>query len=289
MFFTGCFKNMKAPQISYISFARSLPMCIYQYDCSLVDEWNYTNSSIPHWRCWYNSGPGGFVDCEEGQIALNERDILLIPPSVSLNLHNEQPFRQLYIHFSMSWELQHSERRIYRVPASKFPKRFLEELIRPRLQWDSSDFLNVYAFLCRAVALLPNNILSASPQVDERIAKMISRFELTNNFNYTNRELAQSINVSESAFIKLFESSIGLPPQFYLRRQRIKLACRMLHFSDATLDEIASSTGFVDRFHFSRVFKNMVGVSPAKFRKERYLATPCHVKTSDPFNQPPPH
>ncbi|MFH1022954.1 MAG: AraC family transcriptional regulator [Planctomycetota bacterium] len=34
--------------------------------------------------------------------------------------------------------------------------------------------------------------------------------------------------------------------------------------------ELASATGFCDRYHFSRVFRKLRGVSPARFRKRFY-------------------
>jgi AraC family transcriptional regulator len=63
-------------------------------------------------------------------------------------------------------------------------------------------------------------------------------------------------------FRKYYRHTIGS----YVRQLRIELACREISNPDATLAEIASLAGFFDQGHFSKVFKNMVGVTPAQYR-----------------------
>lgn len=53
----------------------------------------------------------------------------------------------------------------------------------------------------------------------------------------------------------------------YIRRLRIQFACREMANSKATIAEIASASGFFDQSHFSRTFKRLIGMSPARYRK----------------------
>jgi AraC-like DNA-binding protein len=70
-----------------------------------------------------------------------------------------------------------------------------------------------------------------------------------------------------NAFIRLFRKATGVSPQAYGRRRRIDQACLRLHHSAGSIKEIAEAVGFCDRFHFSRAFKEMRGVSPAEYRR----------------------
>jgi len=48
----------------------------------------------------------------------------------------------------------------------------------------------------------------------------------------------------------------------------------MLHYSGRDIKAIAEDTGFCDRYHFSRIFKQLRGVSPAEFRRCGQPAVP---------------
>jgi AraC family transcriptional regulator len=65
------------------------------------------------------------------------------------------------------------------------------------------------------------------------------------------------------AFRKYYHCTIG----DYVRTLRIGYACRQLRFSDLPLCEIAQRAGFADQSHFTRTFKQMVGVPPSQYRQ----------------------
>ena len=79
-------------------------------------------------------------------------------------------------------------------------------------------------------------------------------------------EIAESVHLSASYSSALFKSSTGVSVMDYIINLRITKACDMLKYSDRLISEIAESTGFCDIFYFSRMFKKIMGVSPAKYR-----------------------
>ena len=52
----------------------------------------------------------------------------------------------------------------------------------------------------------------------------------------------------------------------YIRHLRIEFARRELAASSTSLSDIAASAGFCDQSHFSRLFKQYTGVTPAEYR-----------------------
>ena len=79
--------------------------------------------------------------------------------------------------------------------------------------------------------------------------------------------LAASWGVSYSTFRRAFAERTGISPWQYVVRARLDLAARALVGSDATLEEIASSTGFGSGFHLANTFKKIHGLSPGAWRK----------------------
>jgi transcriptional regulator GlxA family with amidase domain len=87
-----------------------------------------------------------------------------------------------------------------------------------------------------------------------------------------NRALARLAGMNVNAFIRLFKSRTGFSLQAYSRTKRVERACDLLLHSDASLEQVAERSGFSDRYHFSRVFKKVRGISPARFRKTAYFS-----------------
>ncbi|GAO29466.1 AraC family transcriptional regulator [Geofilum rubicundum] len=79
-------------------------------------------------------------------------------------------------------------------------------------------------------------------------------------------ELAARVNCSPSHFYALFKKQMGYSPLKYFNQLRIQKSCHLLSFSDLTVKEISAQTGFDDPFYFSRLFKNVMGLSPTQYR-----------------------
>jgi AraC family transcriptional regulator len=86
-------------------------------------------------------------------------------------------------------------------------------------------------------------------------------------------QIAAELDFSVSYFSRAFRISTGLPPHQWLLRQRVKVAKQLLTVCDLPLSEIAVSAGFANQSHFTRVFSEMVGVSPGVWRRETHCAS----------------
>jgi AraC-like DNA-binding protein len=90
------------------------------------------------------------------------------------------------------------------------------------------------------------------------------------------QELAGHIHISVSYFSALFKKKTGYPPLEYFNHIKIQKACQYLQFTNMHVKEIACKLGIEDPFYFSRLFTNVMGVSPAEYRskKESRAQTP---------------
>ena len=79
-------------------------------------------------------------------------------------------------------------------------------------------------------------------------------------------DVAKSIGVHPVHLARTFRESYGLTLGEQVRALRVEFACTLLSTSDTRLAEIAAASGFSDQAHFSRVFRQHVGVTPSQYR-----------------------
>lgn len=90
------------------------------------------------------------------------------------------------------------------------------------------------------------------------------------NQNYTNpitlKEVAQKINISESAFSRNFKLKTGVTFIESLIHIRLGNADRLLINTNLSISEIAYQCGFNNISNFNRIFRKIKGVTPKNFR-----------------------
>ncbi|NLA84384.1 MAG: AraC family transcriptional regulator [Clostridiales bacterium] len=82
--------------------------------------------------------------------------------------------------------------------------------------------------------------------------------------NITINELAEVSHLSVSHFRRLFTEYFNMSPIEYINKLKIKKACELLRSGMYTVSETAEKTGFTNIYYFSRLFKEIIGISPKK-------------------------
>ena len=80
------------------------------------------------------------------------------------------------------------------------------------------------------------------------------------------REIAKNVDIHPVHLATCFRQHYGSTIGEYLRKLRIDFACSQIRESDRPLTEIALSAGFCDQSHFSRSFKQLLGMPPSEYR-----------------------
>ena len=80
------------------------------------------------------------------------------------------------------------------------------------------------------------------------------------------KELAREAGMSVRGLVKAFVRCRDVTPAKFIARVRVREAAHLLAHTGLTIDEIAERSGFSNRFHFSRVFRQIAGEPPAHFR-----------------------
>jgi transcriptional regulator GlxA family with amidase domain len=84
-----------------------------------------------------------------------------------------------------------------------------------------------------------------------------------------NEDLALIARLTPSHFGRAFRNSFGEPPHEYVMRRRVERAQGLMLSTDAPLSAIALDCGLADQAHLSRLFRRVVGATPATWRRAR--------------------
>jgi len=82
-------------------------------------------------------------------------------------------------------------------------------------------------------------------------------------------EVAKAVYLSPNYFSYLFKEKTGYTFSQYLVNIRIEESKKLLENSNLPIKEIVFKSGFNDYNYFNRTFKEVVGVPPGKFRKNK--------------------
>jgi AraC-like DNA-binding protein len=78
---------------------------------------------------------------------------------------------------------------------------------------------------------------------------------------------AREAALSPYHFLRLFRAVLGVTPQQYLVRCRLRRAARLLAEGDLPVTDVALEVGFGDLSNFIRTFRRAAGVPPRDFRR----------------------
>jgi AraC-like DNA-binding protein len=85
-------------------------------------------------------------------------------------------------------------------------------------------------------------------------------------------QIARQCRVDAAYLCRLFQRYDHQTPYQCLLRLKMNLAAERLQNSGLLVKQVAAEFGFGDPFHFSRAFKNVLGLSPEAFRRLRSSA-----------------
>lgn len=141
-------------------------------------------------------------------------------------------------------------------------KKYFSEIVNCKLQGKQKK-ADIYfnLLLCE---LCDKDSFSPAFSVPQKIKSIIH-----NNPEkfFSNTELAEKCNVSVRTAETQFKTVYGSTIHQYILRFKIDEAVNCFkNFPEISIKETACNLGFYDEYHFSKQFKNIIGISPSKYK-----------------------
>jgi AraC-like DNA-binding protein len=268
----------------------------------LNHKWNYNNVISPYYRLYYIDEGNGFISNNSGRLILEPGFLYLIPSFTICNLNCEEYLSQYFIQFFEESpdgiSLFNQNRRVLKLAATEMDVTLIKQMLQhnPGRGINRSDNPKVYEkenyykeyrslndkmkmhqkFENQGILLqLISRFLNATdykqnaPQTKpSKILDTMSYIQLHLSENLTVAELAQRVNQNQDYFSKQFLLHTGQRPLNYIHEKKIERAQYLIATTDKTFLEIALDTGFSNLPHFSKIFKQIVSLTPGEYRSK---------------------
>lgn len=212
----------------------------------------------------------GLAFCTSGQLSyqtkeksypLKEGSAVLLPHGESYDVVGEKDGLFPVVNFRCD-RLDCTEITVIELENPKACLGGFEELQRVSFGEDRLKELSVFYELLSRVC--PKQSRDNSP-IDASLSyieKNLSDTELSN------KNLAETLGISEVYFRRLFTEKLGLTPKQYILELRIKKAKMLLRDTPLSVTEIAEQCGFSSLYHFCRAFKSRTNLTPSEYSSQ---------------------
>ncbi len=250
-------------------------------DWNLIDidrAWNSADVCSTYWRLYVNNRDGACVLLDTETYAITPGAIHFIPAWTRFSCRCDRAVSHFYVHFDTvglpGAVIRDSFSRPHALPAEPELDKLLDRLrhrdAHHHLELQLMVKSAVYAALARLFATLPRQAadrLGLIARGDHPVHAALNHIEAHLAETITNRDLAALCHCSEDHFIRRRREIVGQSPAQYIIERRVGRAAQLLLFSDLSIEQIAEQAGFANRFYFSRVFSQRLGVPPALYRQ----------------------
>lgn len=266
---------IKVPSGSKMLHCRLLSVRTMQID----QRWRYSLYD-PFWRLYRNREAGGVLIGEDGEVPMDPGDCLVLPAWSRYRTRCSGAVRHDFFHFDPiglpgSWVRMHCLRLVRLGRCPEWDPLIDQLPIDDRSDWRLQ--LRAQAVVCAALAAYLASISEAQEPASADDARTQDRDLIRPAVSWIEDHLRDPLPVDLLAdrcgmhrdrFTRTFIRAIGSPPARHVAERRIAAAAHLLISTDQPIDEVATATGFANRYHFSRVFQRILGIAPAAYRRQ---------------------
>lgn len=221
---------------------------------------------------------GYYCDANGTEMRLSSGDAVLVYPDLA-HAYGPRPgtgWRQIYVIFDGPqfelWRrngvLNPQQPVLHAEPAEYWRQRFDEAFALRPLRTGSAALRTMGRFLHLLTDLLGTAAEAERKAEDvwlEESQHLLG--EPVGSVWLTPQQVARKVGLSYENFRKQFAQRTGVAPGQFQKVRRVERACAAIYQGSHGLKELAEELGFCDVFHFSKVFKQVVGDTPSEFRK----------------------
>ena len=103
----------------------------------------------------------------------------------------------------------------------------------------------------------------------EELLRLVAHVNSSYMRSLTVSELAEVIKRSRSHVLKLFKTHLGISAKNYIINKQLEEACELLICTTLSIAEVGQQVGIWNPYHFSKLFRKHIHLSPSAFRQIR--------------------
>ena len=246
------------------------------------------------------SGGGYYADVRGIRRRVGPGDLLVLFPEIAhaygptAQSPKEDPWSEIYVVFEGPvfdlWRRQgllDARRPVRRATPVEYWLRRMDSAVRGAQASPAASL----AAVCRWQAVLaeiftPPRVAGAAMPGDQAwLQRAIAALTGEASAALPVESIARQFNLSYVAFRKKFKRLSGFSPVKYRVKTVLDRACELLRDEGLAVKNAAHRLGFCDEFHFSRRFKQFVGLSPRQFRQQVSALRSAEAGGSDRKNR----
>ena len=238
---------------------------VTRYNLNLwVPRWDLHNRLSKYYLIYWNNTDGAILHFADHKVEMSPDKLVLIPPFTLISAETQQPFMHNFIEFSAGAPFDNVKR-----SEMIFSSDIADNIAAVNSKDRTQFALSIYSFVFQLLLQLPKENLLPSPHqaIDPRIDEILKLIDVSYPGEYSLKDLAKRLNLSESRFIHLFKEQTSISPKRYMRLRQLEIARHLLQDPQRSIAEIAEESGFVDRSHLERLFVREYQITPAAMRK----------------------
>lgn len=280
----------------FIDVKLKLQCCRYWY----LDMWDCHDMIFPFWRIYWNKNKGGELKFQETIYHMDPNHLYIIAPFTSFstrfsknhrydfgihvvgkNLNeshdettiSENSLLHFFTHFKLGTPFDNVFPSVFKIELTPHLKDRLL-YITERLKSENHDFkltfnLKIQSFIKEVLSNIGPELWKTI-NIDQRVLTVHRYIETCVGEKLSNAKLASIVNMAPNSFARLFKEEMNITLHSFIQNRKIAKACELFEHSKESIESVAYNLGFSDRYHFSRVFKSITGISPAVYKSGRY-------------------
>ena len=92
---------------------------------------------------------------------------------------------------------------------------------------------------------------------------------------FTFDDVARAAGLSRPHFFALFKENTSLTPNLFYSALRMEAAYESLAWTELSITNISAELGFSAQSHFTRFFRNNLGIPPSEYRRVLNMGAIC--------------
>lgn len=146
----------------------------------------------------------------------------------------------------------------------------LNHSLEQRTMWSEIlDIDNIDDLLAYTYGILDEALLYCNDKNERNLTSKVNAFFAENYPNDINiKMVADMLHFSYSHLCYLYKKETGITMRQQLINLRIEKACELLKIKSMKINDVASNVGYKDPEYFTKLFRNMKGMTPSEYREK---------------------